>query len=216
MHLHLKDSLSDYGPVYAFWCFAFERFNGVLGSYQTNNRQIEPQIMCKLLGERGIHNIPLPQMYNPFLQLLPSAQKGSLRYATCSGEGVTKLMELSSPRPPIALWITVHREKKRYYIAPLSEKIMSSDLYKQICKVYTQLYPNFSIQFVPRTYIHSRRATLGGELLVAASFNKKYSVVASFWPGFGDSIDRLDPAMKRVGTIMFFLSNIEGEIYYKY
>ena len=114
MHLHLKDSLSDYGPVYAFWCFAFERFNGVLGSYQMNNRQIEPQIMCKLLGERGIHNIPLPQMYNPFLQLLPSAQKGSLRYATCSGEGVTKLMELSSPRPPIALWITVHQEKKRY------------------------------------------------------------------------------------------------------
>ena len=30
MHLHLKDSLTDYGPVYAFWCFAFERFNGVL------------------------------------------------------------------------------------------------------------------------------------------------------------------------------------------
>ena len=27
MHLHLKNLLSDYGPVYAFWCFAFERFN---------------------------------------------------------------------------------------------------------------------------------------------------------------------------------------------
>ena len=64
-----------------------------------------------------------------------------------------------------------------------------------------------NIQFVPRTYIHSRRATLGGELLVAASFNKNYSVIASFWPGFGDSIERIDPAMKRVGTIMFFLKH---------
>ena len=55
-------------------------------------------------------------------------------------------------------------------------------------------------KFVPR-------ATLGGELLVAASFNNKHSVIASFWPGFGESIDRIDPAMKRVGTIMFFLKH---------
>ena len=27
MHLHLRDCLLDYGPVYAFWCFAFERYN---------------------------------------------------------------------------------------------------------------------------------------------------------------------------------------------
>ena len=30
-NMHLKDCLLDYGPVYAFWCFAFERCNGWLG-----------------------------------------------------------------------------------------------------------------------------------------------------------------------------------------
>ena len=38
LHLHLAECIVDYGPVYAFWCFAFERMNGVLGSYHTNNQ----------------------------------------------------------------------------------------------------------------------------------------------------------------------------------
>ena len=40
LHLHLKECMIDFGPVYSFWCFSFERFNGVLGSFQTNNRDI--------------------------------------------------------------------------------------------------------------------------------------------------------------------------------
>ena len=28
MHLHLKECLLDYGPLYGFWCFPFERLNG--------------------------------------------------------------------------------------------------------------------------------------------------------------------------------------------
>jgi len=28
MHLHLKDCLLDYGPLYSFWCFPFKRLNG--------------------------------------------------------------------------------------------------------------------------------------------------------------------------------------------
>jgi len=28
----------DYGPVFGFWLFSFERYNGHLGSTYTNNR----------------------------------------------------------------------------------------------------------------------------------------------------------------------------------
>jgi len=31
LSLHLNDCTSDYGPLYAFWCFSFERMNGILG-----------------------------------------------------------------------------------------------------------------------------------------------------------------------------------------
>ena len=32
LSLHLYDCSIDYGLLYAFWCFAFERMNGILGN----------------------------------------------------------------------------------------------------------------------------------------------------------------------------------------
>ena len=29
--LHIADCCRDYGPLYSFWCFSFERMNGILG-----------------------------------------------------------------------------------------------------------------------------------------------------------------------------------------
>ena len=34
LHGHIKECIEDFGPVYSFWCFSFERLNGILGSYQ--------------------------------------------------------------------------------------------------------------------------------------------------------------------------------------
>jgi hypothetical protein len=31
LSLHLRECIYDFGPVYAFWCFSFERMNGMLG-----------------------------------------------------------------------------------------------------------------------------------------------------------------------------------------
>ena len=153
--------------------------------------------MSKFLNEKAIRNVSLPLEYELFLELLPKTQKGALSNATYSGEGV-RLLKLSSLHPPSNLDYSISEEEM--LVAPCSESVMSSELYKQICKIYQQLYTGATLHFVPRTYIHSRKATLGGELLVAASYNNKHSVIASYWPGFGDSIDRLDPAMKRIGT----------------
>ena len=32
LSLHLCECLHDYGPLYAFWYFSFERMNGILGN----------------------------------------------------------------------------------------------------------------------------------------------------------------------------------------
>ena len=61
LHLHLEDCIRDYGPVYSFWCFAFECLNGILGDYHTNNKYIESQMMDKFL-----------QQQQSLLQKLPS------------------------------------------------------------------------------------------------------------------------------------------------
>lgn len=43
LHLHLKNCFMDYGPCYGFWLFSFERYNGMLGHYHTNQLFIEIQ-----------------------------------------------------------------------------------------------------------------------------------------------------------------------------
>ena len=53
MQMHLTSLVREYGPLYASWLFAFKRYNGVLGDINTNNRQIEVQIMSRFL-EAGL------------------------------------------------------------------------------------------------------------------------------------------------------------------
>ena len=31
LSLHISEYCNDYGPVYTFWCYSFERMNGILG-----------------------------------------------------------------------------------------------------------------------------------------------------------------------------------------
>ena len=45
MHLHcrLKERVIDCGPVHAFWCFSFERFNEILGTMQVSGDRTNAQ-----------------------------------------------------------------------------------------------------------------------------------------------------------------------------
>ena len=54
MHLHLKDCLKEFGTVYGFWCFSFERYKGIPGSFCTNKHSISVQLMKKIIS--GIYN----------------------------------------------------------------------------------------------------------------------------------------------------------------
>lgn len=58
MHLHLKDMILDYGPVYGFWLFSYERYNGILEQQPTNNCSIEIQ----LIRDNNAYTMELPLM----------------------------------------------------------------------------------------------------------------------------------------------------------
>ncbi|CAB5180826.1 unnamed protein product [Rhizophagus irregularis] len=48
MHLHIKDCMLDYGPLYSFWCFPFERLNGYLASMPNSGRNFATESFMKL------------------------------------------------------------------------------------------------------------------------------------------------------------------------
>ena len=53
MHMacHIAECILDYGPLHSFWLFAFECYNGLLGSQPNNNRAIEGQLMARFLKD---------------------------------------------------------------------------------------------------------------------------------------------------------------------
>eukprot|EP00112_Aurelia_sp_Birch-Aquarium-sp1_P009705 Seg2112.2 transcript_id=Seg2112.2/GoldUCD/mRNA.D3Y31 product="hypothetical protein" protein_id=Seg2112.2/GoldUCD/D3Y31 len=70
MHLNLKDCINSFGPVYGFWAFSFERYNGILGSFHTNNRSMTITMMRKFLD--GVHVFSMYQRVGVGFEDLPS------------------------------------------------------------------------------------------------------------------------------------------------
>ena len=93
LHTHLVDRVLDYGPVYAFWLFSFERYNGILGEFKTNQRSVEIQIMRKFTCNQFIQDMPLPSVFknvfNPILDRLASNQAGTLDQSLSGKESLS-------------------------------------------------------------------------------------------------------------------------------
>jgi hypothetical protein len=49
LHCHLTDCIKNFGSIYSFWLFSFERYNGMLGAIPSNRKNIEVQLMTKFL-----------------------------------------------------------------------------------------------------------------------------------------------------------------------
>ena len=89
LHGHIASCIRDYGPVYAFWCFAFERMNGILGSYHTNNRNISIQLANRFLDSKAYAPSKWPAEFRgEYLPLLERFlySKGSLMQRTVETE----------------------------------------------------------------------------------------------------------------------------------
>ena len=81
LHGHLTACIRDFGPVYSFWCFSFERLNGLLGSYHTNNRDISIQIANRFLDIKSYAPTNWPEEFKKeYLPLIERSHynKGSL------------------------------------------------------------------------------------------------------------------------------------------
>ena len=68
LHLHLKQCMIDFGPVFSFWCFSFERFNGILGNYHTNKKDIVITTMRVFCKEAKINSLD----HSEYISFLPA------------------------------------------------------------------------------------------------------------------------------------------------
>lgn len=207
LHTHLAKCLQDYGPVHSFWCFPFERFNGLLGAYNTNKKSIEKQIMKKFLREQAVRVMPFPdnaKEYQDVLQL-KQVSKGSVK-ETENAIHTFSLMNLATVCEFEAVSFQVSgSDPKIKMIPPLYNKVLSSRDTIQLQAIYKQLYPQLSISFMSRFYHRCKRVVLGNEVL--GSTNVKQAVIMAYWPGTGCSLANIDYTQCRVGVVQNFIKH---------
>ena len=80
--LHICECALDYGPLSSFWCYSFERMNGILGSYNNSKRNIEPELL-RIMNENSFLKYLLTNCDNEHLRtsldiINPKKSVGSL------------------------------------------------------------------------------------------------------------------------------------------
>uniref|UniRef100_A0A1X7VCB3 Uncharacterized protein n=1 Tax=Amphimedon queenslandica TaxID=400682 RepID=A0A1X7VCB3_AMPQE len=98
LHLHLKQCLNDYWPLYSL-SYAFERYYGMLGRFLTNQTVKEPQLMrkCLLMQDLRSQSIPCEGDFleNLVYQHLLIISEGLLLATT--GDEMRQFVYLSAP-----------------------------------------------------------------------------------------------------------------------
>lgn len=207
LHLHLKQCILDYGPVYSFWLFSFERFNGILGAFQTNNRSVEIQIMRKFLQKHELRDIPLPERFQetfqPVFQLLQEAQQvGTL------GESIPSIpstLNLSVDQVQRCLeWSNINAYS---CFSPRSIDVLDDDYTEYLLKTYETILPQQSvIECVTDTF--ERISTIGysgTKLGSSDSRLERSSFILASWCGQYSGSIETDSFDLRPGVIDFFL-----------
>ena len=146
-HLHFMECMLDYGPIYGFWCFPFERFNGQLGSFHTNSKNIELQIVRKFLRSQTVMSLPREEHEASSAYSQKSLQEiCQMKYS--------QILHLQSALLPdqslsFAIDYTEFDMKAIYDLSKSKEKdaVLSQDEQHRLAQVYNILHGDIAISF---------------------------------------------------------------------
>ena len=209
LHLHLKEIVLDYGPVYSFWCFSFERLNGILGDYFTNNHNIEVQFMKKFLMHQRAMTVRLPMEYDFLLGMCREKDtSGSLHIGGSNFEDsiiLRRKLALSSVAMLKELDFSVPTTSMGVLLPPFHTKFMAPEMIEQLSRVYSHLYSDFDPLAV--VYTSSSRASVAGQIIHSVlARTDKGSVISANWPNMQIESQANEDCMQ-FGVVQCFLEH---------
>ena len=207
LHLHLKECLLDYGPSHTFWCFSFERYNGMLGSFHTNRKTIETQIMKKFVYTQKLLSAK-HKANSEFLLLFSFDQKFS-NLTTESDHDIFDILNMSVS-PPLSI-PSFQKTNVINLLPPFHEDIFVSELLNDLETFYTMLYPQYSIECISPFFVRFGRVTLCDQLIgsvMNSRSSKSSAVITAYWPTTGCDLTSINyGAHMRVGTVQYFCNH---------
>ena len=193
LHLHLKECLLDFGPPHAFWCFAFERCNGILGSLHTNNKAIEVQVMKKFVTGQKLKGLSTNDGIDASIRaLLPIKTIDIDFFSSSTSIAAPEIEECAYD------YVLSSLDALKFYdvqfvqcLPPAKEKFLSSNLLNCLKCIYEQLYSASTVIYAPPFYTCYGRVTLYGDVIGSVLnrvSSQSSSVVMAYWPRYGSDI----------------------------
>lgn len=203
LHSHLINCVLDYGPVHNFWLFSFERFNGVLGDFKTNQRAVEIQLMRKFLREQDIRDLPFPSLFHEQLEpLFCEMQKTGTDPLQDISSAVSLLSLSEGPVTKSELWFD---SQSCSCIAPHKMDYLDNDELDFSLHSYSIFLEG--VHMANGTVIFDRYASVefcGDRYGSLYSRSERSSYIIACWVGAGGQIDSTtsDP---RPGVVQYYL-----------
>ena len=176
LQLHLKESLYNFGPVHSFWCFSFERLNGILGRFHTNNQSIEVQLMRKFLREADIHGLSPPKEAKDMFDMCNSNLSGSLHENNLEFTKDVLELQALAEHSNLNSNYSLSPNSSIYLLPPLFKQVLSANETNHLNAVYSYIYSDINIQYFSSFCVTSKKCNVAKELFSSSS------IVTAFWP----------------------------------
>jgi len=187
LHLscHLCECVLDFGPLHSFWCFAFERYNGILGQFPNNNRSIEIQMMKHFLNDTDVFSLANPvEFRDDFSPLLKFEREpvGSLADCTSDNPALSVLHQQpdwSIDSPTLSSSLILPRIYTRCAFTP-SQIDCLKELYSALYSVPSSelyiptIYQQYSSVVINGKVLGSHKSRSHSSSIVMAEWNSQY------------------------------------------
>ena len=221
LHLHLNQCFKDFGPCYGYWLFSFERYNGLLGQYLTNQRAIEIQLMQRFINDMHIksiansHNANLTaeqkKLFNDFFQTKSTTEFTETVYGqghsfSCnnSNSNISALLSLSSSDLSHSLLYVDNSSIK--LLPPYKVHKFDDDSLRYLKASYQVFLPDVEAIDLPELCCKHHTAEWWGMRLVKHEYQEsKLLYFQAYWIGRDGNISD-DCTSLNAGLIEFFFS----------
>ncbi|XP_068678691.1 uncharacterized protein [Montipora foliosa] len=209
LHCHLCECILDFGPVYGFWCFSFERYNGILGVMHVNNHQIEVQLMRKFIERQQVRNMSWPIEFVGFKEMLVSVDSGSLamtKKKAMTPDEYRKSIQLKASTGTDLFHLSFLDNHFIRVSSPVKEIYMSDNEVESLTKMYTFLHKEDCIVYVPKLCCQFSQLQLYDQKLDSRySRSERSACIMARWYG-SSGLDTTSEDL-RPGIIQYFFKH---------
>ena len=136
LHCHIVDCIKDFGPAHAFWCYAFERYNGILEYVHTNRKSIESQLLKKFCLEQEANNLTLPANKD-FLSVVPLTCYEQNGNKQSNFDTIINMVYL--PAADIQTSLELKDSPFVKLLPPFQQKVLTEEMFQQLRSIYTHV-----------------------------------------------------------------------------